>query len=260
MKKTPNSALEWYQNDTSLTIHLPCSGVSLKKIDFFLTDAFLKINFLEKNLIKFIDFEGEIDFLSKLSNFLLINEKLEITLAKKNPGIWTTLLIEGLDKKALLKRREEAILRKTQADEEHRKNLQDIKIKYDQHSVAEQMRLQRNEREFIETQKKNEKETAERDLYETIESLKKEKNRIFEDENYEEEEFEEVREIPEPREQKSVKMKFTEKVYPHLAAREHHLKDAPMPKIKSGTEKGENEVLIIFCPKFNEKHFFLGKH
>lgn len=244
MKKSPKSSLEWYQNETTLTIHLPCPGVTLKKLDFYLTDGFLKINFLEKNLIKFLDFSFEIDFQSKETNFLLINEKLEISLAKKQPGVWTSLLLEGLDRKDLIKRREEAINRRNLVESKYRKNLEDIKIKYDQYSVSEQMRLERNEREFIDNQKKIERETAERELYETIESMKKEKNRIFDEED-EEEQFEEIREIPEPREQKNVKVKFTEKVYPHLAAREQHLKDAPMPKINSGTEKGGNEVNIL---------------
>ena len=36
--------------------------------------------------------------------------------------------------------------------------------------------------------------------------------------------------VSEPRKASSVKVKFTEKLYPHLAAREQHLKEPPLPK------------------------------
>ena len=268
MKASKKPSLEWHQNETSITINLPISNVSFKKLDFFLTDAFLKINILEKNMIKFLDFHSEIDFASKSNNFLYINETLEITLQKKQQGLWSTLLIENLSKEAVIKRREEAILRKTEAESQFQKNLNDIKIKYDRHSVSEQMKIEQKEREFIENKKKQEKEAALKDLYSSIDegssvikkTVKKndifdeneineylvkiipnqsdshpkaEKNEIFD--KIEEETIEEVREIPEPRSQKSIQLKFTEKVYPHLAAREQHLKDPPFPKIKTAT-------------------------
>ncbi len=294
MKKTAKKPLEWFQNEDSLTINLPLSGVSFKKLDFFLSDVFLKINILEKNLIKILDFHGEIDYLSKSNSFLYMNENLEIILQKHEKGLWPCLLIDKYSKEEIIHRREQAIQRKNEAEKEFQKNLNDMKIKYDRFSVSEQMRIESKERQFIENKKKLEKDKAEKDLYESIDesyALKKVKNttetfegkdlikkvknndileeknaktdEIFEEINtifqekdliktknieifdekelissQETEEIGEVREIPDPRNQKSVQLKFTEKVYPHLAAREQHLKEPPFPKIK--TNGGNN--------------------
>ena len=46
--------------------------------------------------------------------------------------------------------------------------------------------------------------------------------------------------IPEVRNKGSVQLNFTEKVYPHLAAREQHYKDPPLPKIKQAGGQKDN--------------------
>jgi len=43
----------------------------------------------------------------------------------------------------------------------------------------------------------------------------------------------------EPRKAGSVKVKFTEKMYPHLAAREQHLKEPPLPKTTQIQKTGD---------------------
>ena len=48
-----------------------------------------------------------------------------------------------------------------------------------------------------------------------------------------------------PVHQNSVQLKFTEKVYPHLAAREHHLKEQPFPKIRQASGKDEQTGDVI---------------
>jgi len=50
-------------------------------------------------------------------------------------------------------------------------------------------------------------------------------------------------------------LKFTEKVYPHLAAREQHFKEPPVPKIKSSTT-GQNVNFNLNKKKYNK---FLNK-
>lgn len=272
MKKTiQKKETQWYQTELTLTIKYPISGVSLKKIDFYLTDTFLKINITEKKSIKFFDFHSNIDYQNKGNSFLYINEHLEITLYKQEARLWSNLLIDNLSKEELLKRREEATNRKREEEAQHLRNLNDLKIKYDRYSVSEQMRLEQKERELIENLKKEEKEQALKDLYESIDDdlhLKKSQNNkeIFEDfkeeklNEDEEEAIEVIREIPEPREGKTLQLKFTEKVYPHLAAREQHFKDAPFPKAKGTTtdaKDGDQENPLWLKDKGND--FFKNK-
>lgn len=272
MKKIiPKKETQWYQTEQSLTIKYPVSGVSLKKIDFFLADSFLKINITEKNTIKFFDFHDNIDYLNKGTNFLYINDHIEVTLFKENPCIWPNLLVENLSKEQILKRREASTERKKEKEAEHSKNLHDIKIKHDRYSVSEQMRIEKKERDFIENKKKEEKDAALKDLYASIDEdshLKKQtkNNEIFNEisENYpleqEEEAIEVIREIPEPRDGKTMQIKFTEKVYPHLAAREQHFKEAPFPKAKgstSTTKDGDQENPLWLKDKGDD--FFRNK-
>jgi len=49
--------------------------------------------------------------------------------------------------------------------------------------------------------------------------------------------------VPTVREKKDVKIEFTEKKFPHLPARESHMKEAPYPKSKK-IEKKPNDVYI----------------
>lgn len=272
MKKTiQTKETQWYQTEQTLTIKYPISGVSLKKIDFFLTDNFLKINITERKSIKFFDFHSNIEYQNKGNSFLYINDYLEITLYKQEAKLWPNLLIDNLSKEELLKRREEATNRKREQEAEHLKNLNDLKIKYDRYSVSEQMRLEQKERDLIENLKKEEKEKTLKDLYESIDDdlhLKKpqNKNEIFEEfvdqkpGEIEEEMIEVIREIPEPREGKTLQLKFTEKIYPHLAAREQHFKDAPFPKTKGNateTKDGDQENPLWLKDKGND--FFQNK-
>lgn len=166
--KSQKQSLEWYQTEDTLTIRLQISGVSLKKIDFSLADLVLKINFLERNSIKFLDFLKKVDYLNKANSFLYINETLEITLQKDEKGLWPTLLIQKMEKEYVLKRRNDSFERKMASEKEFHANLNEIKIKYDRHSVNEQMRLETNERLLLEQRKKEEKDQAIKDLYQSI--------------------------------------------------------------------------------------------
>jgi len=94
--------------------------------------------------------------------------------------------------------------------------------------------------EEIEEEKKDEEQKKKVEQKKKEEQKKKDerkkKNEIFtEDEiaTLEEEVKKENLEIPKPREPKSVQLAFTEKIFPTLAMREQHLREAPLPKIKA---------------------------
>jgi len=61
--------------------------------------------------------------------------------------------------------------------------------------------------------------------------------------------------LNEPRKAGSVPIKFTEKMYPHLAAREQHLKEPPLPKttqIQKTSEKDDTENPLWLKDKADE--------
>ena len=53
---------EWYEDLKSIKIKFPIKGVSLKKIDIYMSDLVLKINVNEIKYVKILDLKHEIDF------------------------------------------------------------------------------------------------------------------------------------------------------------------------------------------------------
>lgn len=276
MSKSKKIDFEWTQDSSTVTIKYEIKSVSLKKIDVYIAPFFLKINVQERNLVKYIDFYFEVDFSNKENTILYIDQVLEVKLLKKSIGLWSDITDFSLDKENIFKRRQESISIKENFDKDFNKKLNDLKIEHDRYSVNEQMRLERNERDYIESKKKMEKEKAEQEIYKDIDedrnfvkrkdenatqqitaatnltNLDDNEKKIFAEEDYNqtekmEEHPREERVIPDVRNQNSVQIKFTEKVYPHLAAREHHLKDQPFPKIRqaSGKDEQAGDVIII---------------
>ena len=44
IKKKPGQSYEWYQDTNTVKIKMPINGVTMKKIDIFVSDLILKIN------------------------------------------------------------------------------------------------------------------------------------------------------------------------------------------------------------------------
>lgn len=275
MSKSKKIDFEWTQDSTTVTIKYEIKSVSLKKIDVYAAPYFLKINVQERNLVKYIDFYFEVDFSNKENTILYIDQVLEVKLLKQLSGLWPEITDFGLDKENIFKRRQESITIKENFEKDFNKKLSDLKIEHDRYSVNEQMRLERNERDYIENKKKVEKEKAEHEIYKDIDedknfvktkeedvqkttsftNIEDNEKEIFDEEDCKlTENFEEVhreeRVVPDVRNQNSIQLKFTEKVYPHLAAREHHLKEQPFPKIRQASGKDEkngdvNEISVL---------------
>lgn len=250
-KLTKKQDFEWFQDQTSLKINYPIKGISIKKIDIYFAPYFIKLNVSERNQVKYFDLMYEIDYTSKENTILYINDVLEIRVIKKDPVKWEELNDSSLSKEQIMKRRQDSIQRKEEYDHKFKKNLDDLKIKHDRHSVSEQMRLEQNEREWLESKKKEEKEHAEEELYADLDENKqfvKKENEIFDGNEINDikeiKEEEEIKEIPEIRGQKAVQLKFTEKVYPNLATRETHMKEAPFPKIKHVTDNKDSKKVV----------------
>jgi len=63
----------------------------MKHIDIFTSDVLLKINASSIKYFLAIDFLYEIDHRSGKNKFQLLDDRLEVLIAKKVPGKWLTL-------------------------------------------------------------------------------------------------------------------------------------------------------------------------
>lgn len=248
----PGQQFEWFQDARSVRVRLEIKGTSSKKIDVSTSDLTLKVNIQEKNYVRLFDLEHEIDYLSKEATVVYANDVLEVTLIKKEENkAWSSLVVENLSREELRQRREESFKRKEAQESAFKKQLSELKIKYDTHATREQMKQEDEQRRILDEKKKEEKERAEKEIYEglgdtesggqaeVVYARKEIASDIFTTDDlkkYEKEldEFEEK--YPKVRQQKKVDIQFTEKIYPHVATREQHFKDAPIPKIKQGTK------------------------
>ena len=53
---------EWYEDMKSIRIKIPIKGVSMKKIDIYMSDLVLKVNVAEIKIVKLLDLKDKIDF------------------------------------------------------------------------------------------------------------------------------------------------------------------------------------------------------
>lgn len=76
-----------------------------------MSDFLLKINASSIKYFLAIDFLNEIDHKSGKNKVQLLDERLEVLIAKKVPGKWLTLEVQGLTKPELMNRRNDSIER-----------------------------------------------------------------------------------------------------------------------------------------------------
>lgn len=130
----------------------------MKKIDLFVSDVVMKINITEKRWVRIIDLKHEVQFLSKETTVVYANDFLEITLLKEDQSIhWEDLVEDSLDKEQIKSRRAASFARKEQADLDHIKHKNDLKVQYDTHATKEMMRLEDEARKNLENLKTSEK-------------------------------------------------------------------------------------------------------
>ncbi|EAR87721.1 tetratricopeptide repeat protein (macronuclear) [Tetrahymena thermophila SB210] len=265
----PKHGYEWYQDNKIVKIRIPIKGITMKKIDIFISDLVLKINITEKKWVRVLDLKHEIDFQGQENNVVYANEVLEIILVKKEEKKhWEDLIEDGLDKEQIKKRRQESFQRRETAYQEHLKQRNDLKIKFDTHATKEQMRLEDENRKVLEVKKTEEKNQAIDKIYDDVdekgnitqnqeqktkvkEEIKpqiiwthKYDDTIFNDEDIfrNEELAVEYDDKPKVREQKKLDLAFTQRMYPGVAAREQHFKEPPLPKVKQQQEKSGDDL------------------
>ena len=110
VKVKPKRNFEWEQDTKSIrvTVNMP-DHKSMKNVDIFLSDLFLRITSKQKKTSQVLDFCQEVDYLSAENKFVLVDGKIIATLKKKNVDEkWEKLLVEDLSHEEIKERRKES--------------------------------------------------------------------------------------------------------------------------------------------------------
>ena len=95
---------------------------------------------------------------------------LNITLYKKDIGIWGALVATG-DSSTLAVVKQEALAAQASLDQQLEVQRKDRKIDEEKHALRKQMKLDEIERNLVDSLKQEEKETAEKEVYEALAEL-----------------------------------------------------------------------------------------
>ena len=96
--------------------------------------------------------------------------QLNITLYKKDIGIWGALVATG-DSMTLAVVKQEALAAQASLDQQLELQRKDRKIDEEKHALRKQMKLDEIERNLVDSLKQEEKETAEKEVYEALAEL-----------------------------------------------------------------------------------------
>lgn len=144
----------WSETLETVSIDVPLKGVNSKKADIFCSDEFIKVNFppflFEALLFSEIDDEKST---AKIRDGLI-----SFTLKKKESCLWKNLLsIHKDDKSFVLKKKQEAIDRVQQRNEENGKERSKVKDQTKKFALKKMMQLEESDRTRIANIKESER-------------------------------------------------------------------------------------------------------
>ena len=101
-----NKNYDWNETNTEVTITFPLLyKIDKKKLDYTITDSYIKLNLIQMKQFHFIDLMGEIDIES--SKIVFEENKIIFNLTKKENILWKKLE-SNLSKDELNERRKKA--------------------------------------------------------------------------------------------------------------------------------------------------------
>ena len=163
---------QWAQTPDTLSLSFPVRNIVLKHIDLLMTSLFLKLNISSLKLICVIDFQHPIDYEHASNCTQLLDDRLEITLQKRDKGVvWEGAQVEGVSKEELKRRREDSLREYYQREEDKRKEAEKRKLEMDKHSIDQQMKVENFQRRQLRDKQEEEKKRAEEELYRDIEDI-----------------------------------------------------------------------------------------
>ena len=264
----------WTQTADSVTITIPMKRVPASKVDVYLSETFVKINAAPIKLVIALDLLKPIAYQSSKNRIQMRDDGLEVYLLKAEPADWPQLCFVD-NKENLKKRREESMTKEKKETEAKAKLAEKKKADMDQLALNEHMALTEAQRKHIRSKKEEEKSKAEQELYETLEKVDVSKphalvEEVSTDPRYQtlvvkpkearkmdifsEDDTKTIQAVSTTitakiREKATIKLGFTEKKYPLLAARETQLKEPPLPRTASQMQKNSKEEPLSFEEK-----------
>ena len=113
---------DWVQTNTSVTITVPIPyKIERKKVDYVITEVYVKLNIPEMRKICFIDLLEPVDI--NISKMVIEENKILFILTKVNEGLWKELQFNGTkeEKRERRKKAEEKYNEKIKQDREIKK-------------------------------------------------------------------------------------------------------------------------------------------
>ncbi|XP_032765850.1 dynein assembly factor 4, axonemal isoform X3 [Rattus rattus] len=154
------SEFSWQQTPAALFLSLPLRGVCVRDADVFCGESYLKVNFppflFEVFLYAPID-DGK-------SKAKIGNDTILFTLYKKEPVLWESLSMPGVDKEIMQRIREKSILQAQEKAKEATEAKAAAKREDQRYALGEMMKIEEEERKKIEDMKENERKKATREL------------------------------------------------------------------------------------------------
>ena len=184
-----NKNIDWNETNNTITINIPLSyRIDKSKIDYVITDSYIKLNIPEMKIFNFIDLNKEINING--SKILLEENKVIFFLEKKEEGLWKKLISE-LKKNELKERRKLADERYNKIINEQRELAKTQKQKFERFAVDQSIKVDNEFREELRNRKDAEKKQAENELYKFVDKIDNKNNNDEDDVNLNNNKFEE---------------------------------------------------------------------
>lgn len=160
---------DWSQTNTELSIFIPILyKVDVKKVDYVITEAYVKLNIPEMKLIKFVDLEDKVDI--SQSKMVIEERRIIFILKKPKEGLWKELSYKGT-KEEIRQRRKEAEAKYEEKIKSDRELAAKTKQEFSKFVVDQSIKIDDEKRNELLSKKKQEKVDAEKDLYQFVEKI-----------------------------------------------------------------------------------------
>ncbi|MCQ2815627.1 MAG: tetratricopeptide repeat protein [archaeon] len=260
---------DWTETNTSLTIIIPIPyKLDKKKIDYTITELYVKINMLELKRIHIIDLFDAIDFTQ--GKMVLEDNRILFILPKLEDKLWKNLEFKG-SKAEIKERRKKAEDKYYEKIKQEREIAAKTKSEFQQFATDRSIAIDDARRQEIRDKKSSEKTKAEKDLYSFVDQMEKGNYRKVEgvDEDDEtayepinktnkntKEELKEILEVEEEEIDTSSKKKEIKPSEEHKATEEHNIREDEDEPIVEDIKKEEPEIIKIESPMVQMENSF----
>lgn len=160
---------DWNQTNTSITIIIPIPyKIEKKKVDYVITESYVKLNIPEMKKICFIDLADYVDI--NKCKMVIEENKILFLLTKISEGLWKELNFKG-KKEEIKERRKKAEEKYNEKIKLERETAEKTKRELEKFVTEQSIKIDDARRELIREKKSEEKNQAEKDLYNFVEKI-----------------------------------------------------------------------------------------